>query len=490
MRAIITALALASAVLASLAIPTAARAQTASVQVGPSAGPVMRPQFVGRIGILRGDKGVRLSGDSISESTDGDFCSVKAFGAIGDATTDDTAAIQRALNATQCGIIFFPAGAYRVSAALEIARDSVIQGTGKQRTVILTSNPSADVLSMRGPGTIGVNSGRLTVRDLTIRTTPGLTKTAGVGIRVAGGSAQDYQGTLIENVEMYDMPVGIELSGGRFNVQNSQIWFSNTGIYVHNDFNQDAGNNTITNTFVFAGTRRPFPGSEGCDTGNIGILITGSNDVKVAHNWIGGGDYGVLIDAQTGADLADMKVLGNAVEGQCIVAIAVNARSQRVLFTVIAHNEITSWGHGILLTGGQPTVHSQQVIINGNIVLFNASGGVLTQAFTGVSVGPHYEGVSLTGNVVAGGANRGDVGYDVQANNGVVITTPIIYAPVAFSSANQALVQGGSYPFALLPAHVADGSYGSCLDCTSGGPCSGGGSGALALKTSTGWVCK
>ena len=44
--------------------------------------------------------------------------------------------------------------------------------------------------------------------------------------------------------------------------------------------------------------------------------------------------------------------------------------------------------------------------------------------------------------------------------------------------------------FALLPAHVADGSYGSCLDCTSGGPCAGGGSGALALKTSTGWVCK
>jgi hypothetical protein len=241
---------------------------------------------------------------------------------------------------------------------------------------------------------------------------------------------------------------------------------------------------------VFAGTRSGFPASEGCGTGNVGILITGSNDTRVAHNWIGGGDYGVLVDAQTGADLADAKVLGNAIEGQCIVAIAVNARSQRVLFTVIANNEITSWGSGIALLGGQPGAISPHVVISGNVVLFNASPGILKQAFTGISVGPYFESVMMSGNTVGGGASSGDVGYDVQTSNGAIISAPFIHAPVTFSSANVALVQGGAYTFAALSPHVADGSYGTCVDCVPGGACAGGGTGAMAVKTSTGWLCK
>ncbi len=491
MQAFIIAVVLGSAALVSLATPTRVWAQTTSVQTSTFAGLPAQPQAAGSIRALTNkDRGLWLSTGSNWYSAAGNLCNVKAYDAVGDGTTDDTTAIQNALNATKCGVVFFPAGAYRVSAALALARDSVIQGVGKQRTFILSSSATADVFSMTGSGANGANSGRLTVRDVTIQTVSGLTKTSGAGIKVSGGVSLDYQGALIDNVEIYDMPTGIEMSAGRFTIVNSQIWFSRTGIYVHNDFNQDAGNNAITNSFVFAGTRGAFPASEGCGTGNVGILITGSNDVKVAHNWIGGGDYGVLIDAQTGVDLADMKVLGNAVEGSCIDAIAVNARSQRVLFTVIANNEITSWGNGIVLTGGQPSAHSLQAIINGNIVVFNASGGVLTQAFIGMSVSPHYDGVSLTGNTVSGGANSGDVGYDVQANNGVIITAPIIFAPTAFSGANVALVQGGAYMFSTLPAHVADGSYGTCVDCTSGAACAAGGSGTIAFKTNAGWVCK
>lgn len=46
-----------------------------------------------------------------------DFISVKTFGAVGDGVTDDTAAIQAALNAANGGGVYIPAGLYRLTEA-------------------------------------------------------------------------------------------------------------------------------------------------------------------------------------------------------------------------------------------------------------------------------------------------------------------------------------------------------------------------------------
>jgi hypothetical protein len=55
--------------------------------------------------------------------------SVKDFGAVGDGVTDDTAAIQAAINATQAaggGVIFVPLGAYKISSTLTITGNGVV----------------------------------------------------------------------------------------------------------------------------------------------------------------------------------------------------------------------------------------------------------------------------------------------------------------------------------------------------------------------------
>ena len=49
-----------------------------------------------------------------------EFVSVKDFGAIGDGVADDTAAIQRAIDACLNGTIHFPVGHYRVSNTLTV----------------------------------------------------------------------------------------------------------------------------------------------------------------------------------------------------------------------------------------------------------------------------------------------------------------------------------------------------------------------------------
>ncbi|MET9304999.1 glycosyl hydrolase family 28-related protein [Streptomyces cellulosae] len=59
-----------------------------------------------------------------------DWLNVKDFGAEGDGTTDDTAAIQAALAACPMGgIVYLPAGAYRTSAPLTIPPAVTLQGT-------------------------------------------------------------------------------------------------------------------------------------------------------------------------------------------------------------------------------------------------------------------------------------------------------------------------------------------------------------------------
>lgn len=61
--------------------------------------------------------------------------SVKDFGAVGDGTTDDTAAIQAALD-SNAGVITFPDGTYLISAAIEPNSNQELIGTGGTITMV------------------------------------------------------------------------------------------------------------------------------------------------------------------------------------------------------------------------------------------------------------------------------------------------------------------------------------------------------------------
>jgi len=62
---------------------------------------------------------------------------VKDFGAVGNGSTNDTVAIQNALNAViGGGVVYFPQGEYKITATLEINKGLTIQGQGQYTTLI------------------------------------------------------------------------------------------------------------------------------------------------------------------------------------------------------------------------------------------------------------------------------------------------------------------------------------------------------------------
>ena len=127
-----------------------------------------------------------------------DTVSVKAFGAQGDDSTDDTAAIQRALdelysdisdqNDTRARrILLFPAGIYRITTAMTIPPFAHLVGEGPDKTVIRNSGATAVAVTEdddgQGFGTIGNSSAttptQIQISNLTFKNT---TANGGVSI--------------------------------------------------------------------------------------------------------------------------------------------------------------------------------------------------------------------------------------------------------------------------------------------------------------------
>lgn len=64
-------------------------------------------------------------------------CNVKVdFGAVGNGTTDDRAAIQAALDSSSCRILYFPPGTYLINSSLLLSSNNILTGAGRTVTTI------------------------------------------------------------------------------------------------------------------------------------------------------------------------------------------------------------------------------------------------------------------------------------------------------------------------------------------------------------------
>ena len=86
----------------------------------------------------------------------GIFFNVKelAYGAVGDGSTDDTAAIAAAITAAGVagGIVYFPGGTYRITSILTISSSVSLMGAGANVSIIKMDHATAETLSITGSG--------------------------------------------------------------------------------------------------------------------------------------------------------------------------------------------------------------------------------------------------------------------------------------------------------------------------------------------------
>lgn len=191
----------------------------------------------------------------ISKLKDLKIVNVKDFGAKGDGVTDDTDAIQNAINSKEYISVFLPQGNYKVTRTITVHHNTRIVGEGVKITTITASFTNGDVFASDNIG-----DGR-TFEDFTIEQDNNIPRVSGYMLNLG-----NREHTFINNVQLGN---------------NSSTTDSGNGIY---------SNGTlvfITNLNVE--TRGNF----------IGILFDGGNDKFLTNCWLRGNGNGVGLFVQS-----------------------------------------------------------------------------------------------------------------------------------------------------------------------------------------------
>jgi hypothetical protein len=217
--------------------------------------------------------------------------SVKDFGAVGDGVTDDTAAIQVAINyaISSGGIrLNIPKGTYIVSSTIALAglNNTFIYGDGQDSTIIKTNATTGDVFYNSG------NSFYNTFRDFSI--TSSVTRTSGAMIHV-----KEECRALFERIKISKHFDGINFEGAEITYLKNSIIVDPTGagtaIIIGSTVLQQSVSGLCLDTVTTRGTSdtiQPIP-----IVGLYGIWIHQSDAVYAVNCDIGGNAInGMLID--------------------------------------------------------------------------------------------------------------------------------------------------------------------------------------------------
>lgn len=203
---------------------------------------------------------------------------VKAYGALGNNSANDTTAIQNTINAAAAagGTVYIPAGNYLINAALSVPANITIRGEGQDRSIIFQQSTTANGMTM-------VDANYVTLQDFRLQGPAG---GSGVGISLQRSSSaailwQNFRSLYIREfgshgISASNAAVGIfdhvtcESNGGHgFNFFG--VAMAEAGTSVH--FNACYGNNNGQAGFYLF--KMVYCVLTGCaaDSAGIGYLI-------------------------------------------------------------------------------------------------------------------------------------------------------------------------------------------------------------------------
>ena len=285
------------------------------------------------------------------------------WGAKGDGVTDDSAAIQAAINAVPSsgGTVFIPTGTYLINDAIYIDRDKV-NFVGDGATSIIKAKttwaPSRTVLNGVG-GLIEIYGTRseIIIQHLKVQLVAGMTYAGGNRIGIHSGSPTSL---LVTNLTITDVEIDGAGLGSAYGVlleagyRDCDI----DGNYVH-DFSASGGAGIVCHASTNESYRLRIRGNDVVNTWDDAIAIasvnTGSlHEVVIANNVIsknGAGGGAIKIDAApaSGQTIVDVTVTGNVAETSTVnldFAIAILSGGSGLQNIIVMGNAFRRSGTG------------------------------------------------------------------------------------------------------------------------------------------------
>lgn len=180
---------------------------------------------------------------------------VRDYGAIGNGTTDDTAAINlaiAALNTATRGVLYFPAGTYKTTSALTaLTATGTVQGDGMGGTDGVTSAASLITCTSGTAALFTVNSLYLAFKSIALQNTAG-TPSAGAGITVTSANLDQKVDYIDMAVAGFYIDIDVQV-GGQWVMQN--CFLTGPVLYalkIQNTVNHDAGDWSISDSSFYA----------------------------------------------------------------------------------------------------------------------------------------------------------------------------------------------------------------------------------------------
>lgn len=240
-----------------------------------------------------------------------------AYGATGDGTTDDTIAINSAiaaLNAAGHGVLYFPAGTYKTTAALTtITASCTIRGDGagdlqaqNAASTITTTATAAHTLTLTGDGTL--------VENLAFEAPTGVTQTAGSAVHVTQGDRNIYRNLSVRG--FYDC----------INIEDGALWVMEGcylvgpvryGLYIRHVDLPDGGDQIIMGCSFYAEDRNADAAIRLESGGGLKIVGCKVNSLYGTGYF----DYGLDVAVGTGVDTSVLQVNAFSFENVLLSAI-------------------------------------------------------------------------------------------------------------------------------------------------------------------------
>ena len=149
--------------------------------------------------------------------------SVKAYGAVGNGTTDDTSAIQAAINAANSnggGVVYFEGATYKITSALTLYSSITLQGVGEESSVIYQTTTTAN-------GLVATDAASICLRDIMIK---GPGSGSGIGIYFQWSSAGNNPYHNFTNIYVEDFGSdGIKMQTPIVSIFHKVVSYNNGG---------------------------------------------------------------------------------------------------------------------------------------------------------------------------------------------------------------------------------------------------------------------